>query len=80
MNLIILLNTVLFLTGLLAQFISPNIASRRYGTIIIFMSCAVNFIAFSDNISAEGQIIAFVILAIGGFHYFIQKLILSPDD
>jgi len=81
-NQIIFLSSFLFVIGLSALFMKTDNSTKRKGTIIIFISCIINFTAFSNfnSISVEGQVIGMLILIIAALHYFIQKIILVSDD
>jgi len=81
-NYIVFLSSFLFLIGLSAQFRGLNNSSKRKGTIIIFVSCILNYTAFSNlkTVSIEGQVISLLILLIASLHYFIQKNLIASDD
>jgi len=77
-NQIIIFSSLLFTTGLISLFKKDGL---KAGTIIIFLSCILNFTGFSNynSVSAEGQAIGAVISMVILIHLFIQNKITLND-
>ena len=79
LNQITIISSLLFILGLAAIFQFRDIKRLRFGSIIVFIACIMNFTAFSNfyALSVEGQVISLLILLIMLMHLFIQKMIIN---
>jgi hypothetical protein len=77
-NQITFLSAIIFTMGLLSLFRQGGL---KTGTIIIFLSCCMNFTGFSNfnSASIEGQIISLALVLILFLHLFIQHKTYQND-